>query len=311
MTDHESKPAEPGIRESKVPQPLPPAWQPLTFRGVAAFSRARIGRLLLVQLLVALLTGAAVIWCLHATWFQRLPQAIRALPTTGEIKNRVLDSPRLSPEPLAADGFVAFSVNLNRAASLGSASDVRVEFHRTDLNVCSLLGCVQFDYPGFDIPFNQPDLEAWWGAWRWTIIASILGGTIAFLFANWFVLATIYAFPAWVFAYFKDRELTLVGGWKVAAAALLAPALAVSGGIVLYSLNAVDLLRLLLLWCLHLPLGWLYLYCGVLRLPVVGQAPGKKSNPFEGQRAKRRRSERAANPFTSGTAAEKAKDASG
>jgi hypothetical protein len=302
MTDHESKPAEPGIRESDSPPPLPPAWQPLTFRGVAAFSRARIGRLLAVQWTVSLLVAAAVLWCLYLTWFQRLPEAIRALPATGTIENRVLSSPRASPEPLAADGFLAVSVNLEQSASRGSASDVRIEFHRTDFILCSLLGCLRFDYPERTLPFNQPELEAWWGAWQWTIYVSIVFATVAFLFISWFVLATVYAMPAWLTAYFKDRELSLPGSWKLAAAALLTPALLVSAGLVFYAVNALDLLRLLLLWCLHLPLGWFYLYCAVLRLPVVVQATGRKSNPFGGAKEKKPEGDAKQNPFTSSKA---------
>jgi hypothetical protein len=301
MTDHESEPAEPGIREADSPQagspqPLPPAWQPLTFRGVAAFSRARIGRVLFFQCLVSLLVAVAVLWCLHLTWFQRVPEAIRALPATGVIENRILNSPRTSPEPLAADGFLAISINLDQSASRGSASDVRLEFHRTDFIVCSLLGCLKLDYPERALPINQPELEAWWGAWRWTIFVSVAVATIAFLFVSWFLLATCYALPAWFIAYLKDRELTLVGSWKLAAASLLTPALLMAACIDLYALNAVDLLRLLVFWCLHVPLGWVYLYCALLRLPVVGQAAGKKSNPFGGPPEEKPKREK--NPFT-------------
>jgi hypothetical protein len=300
MTDHGSRPEESGIREKDKPLLLPTAWQPLTFRGVAAFSRAPIGRLLLVQLIVSLLVAAAILWCLQLTWFQRVPAAIRALPPTGSIENRVLTSPRTSPEPLAADGFLAISINLNQSASLGSASDVRLEFHRTDYTVCSLFGCLKLDYPADTLPFNQPELEAWWGAWRWTILASIVIGTIGFLFANWFFVATCYAFPAWFLAYFKDRELSPAGSWKLTAAALLAPALGVGGAVVLYSLNAVDLLQLLLLWGVHVPLGWAYAYCAVLRLPVVSHAQGRKSNPFGSGSPRSRK--KAPNPFTPSSA---------
>ena len=298
MPDHESKPAETGIRESDSPQPVPAAWQPLTFRGVAAFSRSRIGRLLTVQCIVSLIAAAGVLWSLHLTWLQRLPEAIRALPPTGSIENQILNSPRTSPEPLAADGFISISINLNQSASRGFTSDVRVEFHRTDFILCSLLGCLKFDYPNRPLPFNQPELEAWWGAWRWTILTSVVIGTIAFLMANWILLATCYALPVWLIAYFKDRELSLIGGWKLASAGLLTPALILTAGVLAYAFSAVDLLRLLLLWCIHIPLGWVYIYCSILRLPVVSHAAGKKSNPFAGPRTKRRRR----NPFTGSNA---------
>ena len=42
----------------------PIAWEPLTPRGVAAFARARLSRLLLVQFVIASLAAAAVVWFL-------------------------------------------------------------------------------------------------------------------------------------------------------------------------------------------------------------------------------------------------------
>jgi hypothetical protein len=124
--------------------------------------------------------------------------------------------------------------------------------------------------------------------------------TVTFLFFNWFLLATCYAVPAWFIAYFKDRELTLVGSWKLAAAALLTPALLMGACIDLYAWNAVDLLRLLVIWGLHVPLGWFFLYCALMRLPLTGQAAGKKSNPFGGP--PKQKPNREKNPFTHGGA---------
>ncbi len=62
----------------------PVAWQPLTPRGVAAFARASGGRLLLVQLLLASLAAAVVVWFLQEAWFPVIHQAIGQLPGQGE-----------------------------------------------------------------------------------------------------------------------------------------------------------------------------------------------------------------------------------
>ena len=56
---------------------LPRAWQPITPRGIAAFSRANAGRLGVVQLLVAIAVVASVLWFLSQAWFPITRQAIR------------------------------------------------------------------------------------------------------------------------------------------------------------------------------------------------------------------------------------------
>src|SRR5687767_9056439 len=66
----EARESPAGVKAGDSPAPLtteallPAAWQPITFRGVAAFAGAKLGRLLLVQLIVALLTAGAVGWFL-------------------------------------------------------------------------------------------------------------------------------------------------------------------------------------------------------------------------------------------------------
>ena len=67
------------------------AWQPLTVRGVAAFARAPLGRLLLVQFMVALLAAGTIVWFLHKAWFPQISEAIRQLPLQGELRAGRLD----------------------------------------------------------------------------------------------------------------------------------------------------------------------------------------------------------------------------
>src|SRR5881628_3717118 len=102
-----SKDAPSDIPESTAQErPLPEAWQPLTPRGVAAFSRARIGRLFVVQLVVALMAAGVVLWFLATAWFPTLLEAIHQLPPTGVIEARQLSSPRASTVPLAESRFL-------------------------------------------------------------------------------------------------------------------------------------------------------------------------------------------------------------
>ena len=286
MTTDESSPSS-DIRESKSEdRPLPPAWQPLTPRGVAAFAQARIGRLLLVQFLVALIVAASVIWFLATGWFPILREAIRQLPDAGLIQNQQLSSPSTSASPLAENRLLAVVVDTERAVAPNLAADLRVEFRRRSFALCSFLGCLPLDYPKDSVvQFNRPELESWWAAWEPTIYSMVAFASVAWLFATWLVLATLYCPVVRVYAFFKDRRLTLGGSWKLSAAALLPAALVAAAGIVLYGLGVIDLPRFLILWVLHLVVGWVYLFVSLLRLPVAADAAKTSRDPFGSPKA--------------------------
>ena len=59
-----------------APAASPFAWEPLTPHGVAAFARATLGRLLLVQSIIALLVAASVAWFLYDNCFLVINSAI-------------------------------------------------------------------------------------------------------------------------------------------------------------------------------------------------------------------------------------------
>jgi len=262
-------------------RPFPSAWQPLTPRGVAAFSRATLGRLFLVQFIVALLVAGSVIWFLATVWFPITREAIRQLPDTGLIQNQQLSSPRPTPEPLVENRFLAFLVNVEGASTPNLAADLRIEFYRRHFALCSILGCLRLDYPkDSTVQFNRPELESWWAAWELTIYSAVGIAIVAGLFASWVLLATLYCPVARFYAFFKDRQLTALGSWKLAAAALLPGALLMAAGIGLYGLELIDLFQLLIIWVLHLILGWVYVFVSPLRLPRVADSPTVPRNPF-------------------------------
>jgi hypothetical protein len=283
MSKDESSPPAAILSSTSEERPLPPAWQPLTPRGVAAFSRAPLGRLLLIQFIVALLAAASVIWFLATVWFPAAREAIRQLPDTGFIQDQQLSSPRLSAEPLVENRFVAFVVNVDGIGIPSFTTDLRVEFHRRNFALCSLLGCLRLDYPpGSTVQFNRPELESWWAAWELTIYSAAGIAVVFGVFAGWLLLAAIYCPIARIYAFFKDRQLTLRGSWNLASAALLPGALLMAAGIVLYGLGLIDLVQLLILWALHLILGWVYLFVSPLRLPRTSDAAPAPRNPFGG-----------------------------
>ena len=269
---------------------LPAAWQPLTFRGVAAFAEAKLGRLLLVQFIVALLTAGTVCWFLSIHWFPSVRNAIRQLPETGAIRAGQLTTPRDSAAPLVETRYLSIAVDAADSGVASSLADLRVEFHRTNFAVCGFAGCVRRAYStSSTMQFSRSELESWWGAWQPMLFGLAAVAVVAGLFASWLLLATLYFPVAWIIAYFKDRRLTAQGAWKLAAAALLPGALLVCVGIVLYGLGVADLLRLLVLWLAHFAVGWLYLVMAPFRLPRV--AAKTATNPFGSGKAA------APNPF--------------
>jgi hypothetical protein len=262
-------------------QVMPAAWQPLTFTGVAAFAFTRIGRLILWQFIVAGITATVMLWFLRANWYPVVSEAIARLPDQGLIQNQQLSVPLDGTTVLAENSFLAFVADPEGEGTPTLSTDLRVEFHRRGASVCSVFGCIPVAYPeGFIVQFNRPELESHWGAWKPTVTWGAALGTIAWLLLSWIVLATSYCPFVRLYAFYKDRQLTLAGSWKLSAAALLPAALAATVCIVLYGLGAMNLLQFLIFWSLHLVVGWVYLVVSPLRLPRVSDALPKKKNPF-------------------------------
>lgn len=262
-------------------QVMPAAWQPLTFTGVAAFAFARIGRLILWQLIVAGITAAAMLWFLRTNWHPVVSEAIARLPDQGLIQNQQLSVPLNGTTVLAENSFLAFIADPEGVGTPTLSADLRVEFHRRGASVCSVFGCLPVAYPeGFIVQFNRPELESHWGAWKPTVNWGAALGTIVWLLLTWTVLATVYCPFVRLYAFYKDRQLTLAGSWKLSAAALLPAALVATVCIVLYGLGVLNLLQFLIFWGLHLAVGWVYLVVSPLRLPRISDAPPKTKNPF-------------------------------
>jgi len=264
------------------PTPPPVAWQPLTPRGVAAFSRARFGRLFLLQILVSLLTAAAVVWFLNVAWVPVALQAILQLPDSGRIADRQLSTPYESPLPLAHNRFIAFFADPNGVSDAVIASDLRITFHRRVIRFNSLFGTLAVNYPaGDEVPFNRIELLSGWGAWQPMLLVMIVASILVSLFACWVVLATFYSPVAWMVAFLKDRQLTLLGSWKLSAAALLPAALLVAVTLVFYGLGLIDLLAFLVVWVMHFVAGMTMLFFSILALDKVESVTRVRPNPFD------------------------------
>ena len=263
------------------PEISPVAWEPLTPRGVAAFARATTGRLLVVQLLVALCVAATVVWFLFDAWCPTIREAIKHLPDEGEIRAAQMNWHGDSPRLLAEATFLAVSVDLDHSGEFRSPAHVQVEFGRKKIFIYSLLGHAELDYPaGYTVAFNREELGPWWGAWEPALLTLTALGVILWLFGSWFVLAAIYALPVWLLVFFADRDLGLVECWRLAGAALMPGALLMAAGILLYDFGAVDLVGLGFAAAGHFLLGWIYLFICPLFLTRARQAATIGKNPF-------------------------------
>ena len=257
------------------------AWQPLTPRGVAAFATASLGRLLVVQLVVALLSSAAVVWFLHAAWFPIIGEAVSQLPAAGEIRSGTLAWTGVSPASLAEGQVLALTVDLKHEGRARSPAHIQVEFGEKDCEVFSLLGFVKGPYPPeWVVAFNRDGLVPWWGAWEPALLGITVVLVVSALMLVWATLATVYALPVWLLGFFANRQLTLPGSWRLSGAALLPGALVFSAAIVLYGVGAFGLIELAAAAAAHVLVGWIYLISSPLRLPVHPAVAAAKANPF-------------------------------
>jgi hypothetical protein len=260
------------------------AWEPFTPRGVAAFASARLGRLLLVQFIVALLAATAVVWFVYNGYFPAVGTAIQKLPATGEIRSGRLDWHGHSPELLGDGRFLAFDVDLDHSGQIGSAADVQIEFGRETVRVFSLLGYWEWNYPpDYVIAFNRNDLEPLWGAWAMELLLAAGGAVTIGLLLSWSLLATIYFVPVWVLGFFANCDLNFRQSWRLVGAALMPGALLMAAAILFYGIGFLNLVSFGFTFGAHFLIGWIYLFVSLLFVP---QAPttASKGNPFSHSR---------------------------
>jgi hypothetical protein len=280
------------------------AWRPLTPRGVAVFASASLGRLLLVQLMVAILVAGTVVWFMATDWFPTISAAIEHLPEQGAIQSGRLSWSGPSPQSLAESRFLGVAVDLDHTGQTRSPAHLHVELGQTDWRVYSLFGFLTAPYPKSHIIFfNSHESKPWWGAWAPMILAAAAAAGMLGLMTSWAVLATVYCLPVWLFGLYLNRELTICGSWRLAGAALMPGALLMTAAIVLYGLGDLDVIQLIVVSALHFLLGWVYLILSALAAPKLDSGPGPKVNPFataqacSGNDAQKSSKTASANPF--------------
>ncbi|MEN9576304.1 MAG: hypothetical protein RL514_4159 [Verrucomicrobiota bacterium] len=287
--------------------PKLPTWQPLTFGGVAAFARAGWSRLLLLQAIVAAFIIVGVVVFLTRCWFPVLTQAVESLSDFGVVRGAQLAWPKQDAIVLAENRFLGLVVDLDESGATGQVADLQVEFTRQHIKFVSLLGYTSLPYPsGVEVEVNRQRLDPWWNAWRPAFLFGAILGTLLFLFASWWLLATLYALPVRVLAWFANREASLGKSWRLAAAALLPGAVWMGAALLLYAVEQLSLIGLGVAFGLHFIIPWVYLVGAPFSLPRIGQdALVTGVNPFTIAPAPQPPTQTAptpasANPFQSG-----------
>lgn len=263
-----------------TPTPHRP-WLPLTFRSIAAFGRATMGRTLGVAFVAALLYGAAMAWLTVHSLLPPANQFTERLPETGEIRGREL---RWGGEPfavLADSRIVTIVVDFDGSNLEGRVADLLIKLRKTDFEVCSLFGCVTVPYPpGWIIAMNQPEVKPLWGAWRPFVVLGVFGVSLVGVLLLWVVIATASFIPVRFVLYFFDRDVTLLGTWRVLMMALLPGAAVITTGIIGYSISQVTLSGLMVIGVLHLLVDAVFWAGACWRLPLTDRRAAAKANPF-------------------------------
>jgi hypothetical protein len=186
-----------------------------------------------------------------------------------------------SPARLAEGTFLSIVVDVDGGSRAGQSADVQFELERRRFNICSLFGCVAVPYPtNWTIALNRSGAEPWWGAWRPFLLIGIGAGVVMGVMASWIVLATLYSLPLRLITFYADRGVNWSGCWRITAAAQVPGALLMSGAILLYSFNRLNLVGLLFAWLLHVVVSWIYVGIAPSRLPRLTGGPRPRGNPF-------------------------------
>ena len=265
----------------------PRAWNPFTFKGVAAFSWSGWIRLWVAQWLAALLLGGSFYMTLTKAWGPVLHEALRNLPDEpgiASLENRNLHWSNLkSPEILAGNEFLSLVVDPQDHPALpGAASDVRVVFRKNHMEIrAALLGQIDISYhEEWNLNLTREDVFAWWGAWGVGWVVGMIAGGLILLWTTWMALGLFYSPPGWALAYFWDRDTGPFGSWRLATASLLPGGIFLGLAFTAYGLGWIPWLVLWGAFLAHWGIGWVYWIGAIRRIPYLKYAAEEHGNPF-------------------------------
>ena len=279
------------------PQASAPPWQPLTFGGVAAFAHGTLGRLLRVQLVVALVNASVLLWFFSTAWLPVLHQTLTQLPSEAGIQRGQLIWAGRSPVVLGETTFLGLALNAAGTLTPGTTADLEVLLTPKTVRFSSLFGHLSLAYPsGWTVDLSQRNVTTWWQAWRRALFVGVLAVGVTLMLVFGWTLGLVAAWPVLLVGRLLRRDLTAGGAWRLAVAAGLPAGLMVSWAVLLYGANRVSLLGLLLACAGHFLVLAVYGFFAPWRLPRRSRGTSRTANPFV-PRDQARGSRRSENPF--------------
>jgi hypothetical protein len=283
------------VDEEESEDERPRAWNPFTPSGVASFANAPLGHLLTVELVTALLVFLATALYLDRSWATAIDRAVEGFPPGSRIHAGEVDLPGTEALRLSTNHLVG--ITWSRVDAPGSASDVELHLHPDEWKLSTLFGYVNLPYPpGISQPLNRETLSPRWGAWRSGLLPLAAMAYTTGIVVAWFVLAAVYSWPIRVFTFFRDKHTSRLGCWKLCAAALLPGAFLMAAATVFYTLGQIPVVGVAVAFIAHIVLGWAYVLCGAVALPLIPETEQLQGNPFRREPGKKR-AKPGKNPF--------------
>lgn len=257
------------------PLPVPVSWA-----GVAAVAQRQPAWLLGWQVLVALVSAVVVAWSLNATWGRSFRRAADALPDSGSITHGQLEWTAAAPSILHPGPYLSIVVDPSSQHEAGLTADMTLSIERDQWALRSIFGWCFLPYPPeFSLPLDRVHVAGWIAAWNGPLVLGTALAVFLGLFLSWTVLATAYSAFVWAVATPLGRGVSIGIAWRLAAAALLAPALLMTAAIALYATRQLGVVGLLMALPLHLVVGWIYCAGALTRLPKAAANPFQTETP--------------------------------
>ncbi len=255
-------------------------WHPFTPGGAAGAAAAPRWQLRTALGMTAALAVGVWLSFLAQSWEPVIVEAIDHLDDGGVIRNGVLHpGGAVSDVTLASNRHLAIALRWNVAAPNDQASDVRIYLEIDRANICSVFGCIPISYLRWgDGPVGRTETGAWWRAWRPTFYVAAGLSYAFFLVVSWWLLVVVYAWGIRFLAFYLDREVDFAGAARVAQAALIPGALWLTAALHFHTRGWLDLIGLMIVFVMHLPVGWLYAGLACRKLPP--RADVVPANPF-------------------------------
>jgi len=255
------------------------AWLPVTPRGVAAFARATLGRLLLVEAIVAALAGGVISTFVGSCWFPVVREALGGMPEQAGIVNASLQWPTNVPARLAENRFLAVKVAPGSQPAPGTVADIEVTLRPDHFTLGAAGWITRVPYATRrSVSLAPEETLPWWGAWELPLLVLVGAGVALALMVAWQVMAWFYTPLARFFAFYSHRTLGWYAGWKLCVAALLPASGVALAGLVSYGWLGADPIQLGLFYLLHFIGGAAYVAVCPLFLPRDRAA--EPANPF-------------------------------